>query len=106
MQHNDRLRLIHDLSPAMRDTEDRRCFCRLDANTNPPQVQWEFDQQMYSISRLTREVLHEFNIPVESDHLNGNVFWAKENDPQTLYTVAEMLVKRKKQDENGSVPLF
>lgn len=62
---------------------------------NKPAVKWDYDNKVYSISRLTHIILVEFgkHTNLMRAHINGNMYWTIHGRDKSLYSMANDAIK-------------
>lgn len=62
---------------------------------NKPAVKWDYDNKIYSISRLTYIILVEFGKQTNlmKTHINGNMYWILHGGDKSLYSMANDAIK-------------
>lgn len=79
-------------SPMSSDATDlKNLTCTVESENGKPYVAW--NSENYSITGLTRMILESRRMKVDTEHLNGNTYWRKQGDNQTLFERAEELAR-------------
>lgn len=101
LKENDRLefKYTHELK-----TDKKKGYCTLVIQNGKPKVKWDYDDNIYSISPLTKQLLLETNRIVSSTNPDGNDYWRLEGSEITsLYALYRNI---KKDDEDRTIKLF
>jgi hypothetical protein len=101
LKENDRL--IYKYENDFKNNNNK-AVCTLVIHNGEPRVKWDYDDNIYSISSLSKQLLLESNRISPSSNPDGNKYWRLEGTTATsLYDVA---VNIKRDIESGQLKLF
>jgi hypothetical protein len=104
LKENDRL--IYNYSNDFKGSnmENKKSYCTLVIQNGQPKVKWDYDDNIYSISLLTKQLLSEQKKISSLTNPDGNQYWRLEgSEISSLYNLA---VNIKKNDEDPTIKLF
>lgn len=102
IKENDRFiyKYYHDYT----QSNSNKGFCTLVNQNGEPKVKWAYDDNIYSISSLTKQMLLECGRISTSTNPDGNKYWRLEGSYTTsLYDLA---ININKDDNSGQTKLF
>jgi hypothetical protein len=83
--------IIFDTSNVLNDNES--FFYGSIVLHQKPYIKWEYDGQIYSISKLTQIIYHQ--LTGQNNYLNGNKHWCKSGEIKSLYHTREIIVGKR-----------
>jgi len=94
LHDGDEIILIRPHQSTELDESDPRYKATIVKKNNKILVRWHFDNNLFSISGLTKIIISRFQIQNYSDktHLNGNAHWRLRYVENSLYSMAENLI--------------
>lgn len=104
LKENDRLIYKYPNDFADSQLNNKKAYCTLVIHNGEPKVKWAYDDNVYSISSLTKQMLLECGRISPSTNPNGNIYWRLVgSDATSLYDIA---VNVNKDDHSGQSKLF
>lgn len=104
LKENDRLIYKYPSDYTDSGLDNKKAYCTLVIQNGEPKVKWAYDDNIYSISSLTKQMLLECGRISPSTNPNGNKYWRLVgSDATSLYDIA---VNINKDDHSGQSKLF
>lgn len=105
LKENDRLIYKYSNDYTYSNMDNTKSYCTLVIQNGKPKVKWDYDDKIYSISSLTKQMLLESERISPSTKPISNKYWRIEGvfTSASLYDVAN---KIKKDDKSGQSHLF
>lgn len=100
LKENDKL--IYKYYNDYTDMNKKKAYCSLVIQNGKPRVKWAYDDNIYSISSLTKQMLLECGRISPSTNPNGNRYWFLEgrySHDSSLYDIAINLNKDENSDQ-------
>jgi hypothetical protein len=94
IRHGDRISLIQSDKTKGLPHDDRIINATIIIEDENPVIKWDYDNKIYSISRLTHIILVEYGQQTNlmKAHINGNMYWSLCGKDETLYSIANTAI--------------
>lgn len=87
LRDGDRISLLHSKLTEHLPQQSNMCQASIVINEGKPLDKWDYDSNLYSISKLTRIILVDIcgQSKLKSHNLNGNRFWKLQHRDESLF---------------------
>lgn len=83
------------------DNDDIKMYSTVVIKDGKPKVKWNYDNKIYSLTGLSKKLIKESNLNVNTRSLNGCRLWSLENKTKSLAKVADQFYKKKSEEDNS-----